>query len=386
MVHLLLVCAVWAGPADAPPDRPVVVSAQTPAPAAAPAPPAPPAPPDPTEYARDLLAVSEVVIGLAGTMFGGFTLLIAVAAILGVREFRQLAAMRREIHAIQAAQREELDQIREVSTNLTAEFGGLAERLRQDARLLLQSTYFYNEANREHQHGNHEAAIALFRRVVRLRPEDPMPHYRMARAFTYQGKMLEAREALAKAKKLDPEMPEVEYALAITYRYEELPRAIELIQQAIAKAPKNPEFLNYLGYLRAQNGQYEEAHDAHRRAHAASPQADSAMNVVLMLRAAGKDEDVSDLVDYVETMSRSDIREGDRPIWALFRLWWVCVHRGDLDGAERELRAALDYKLSDRHRKVIAEQIDFICGLYGAEGRRSDYLAILRGRAFLEPT
>ena len=77
-----------------------------------------------------------------------------------------------------------------------------------------------------------------------------------------RGEAGKARECLSKAHQLDPEVPDVVNNLAwvlATSNPKDLPRALELINQAIAQSPKNASYRDTRGCILAEMGRWKDA-------------------------------------------------------------------------------------------------------------------------------
>jgi len=127
--------------------------------------------------------------------------------------------------------------------------------------------------------GNLDHAIALFLSAVRKGPRFARAHaglgdayWRKFRATNDEGWVIQARDAITEALRLDPDDPSVHHALAVLYRDTGRPReAIEEAQAAIRLQPDFDLAHAVLGDLFAEGGDRAQAEAEYKRAIALRP-------------------------------------------------------------------------------------------------------------------
>ena len=118
----------------------------------------------------------------------------------------------------------------------------------------------------------HDAAIALFRRAILLRPGLAQAHHNLGNALRDQGKLQEAFESYRRAIGLKPDFPEPYCNLGnILLGNGQLQDAIDIFQAAIAIRPDSAEVLCNLGYALKEAGRFSDAIAACRQSIALSP-------------------------------------------------------------------------------------------------------------------
>lgn len=115
--------------------------------------------------------------------------------------------------------------------------------------------------------GEHEKAIAFFRRAIEIEPHYWMPYRTAAFTYTAMGKDLEAMEMYDLALRYGGGDPRLFNNLGFILVDHEIDveRGVRLLEEAVAARPKNYEFLDSLGWGYFKQGRLEEARDTLRR-------------------------------------------------------------------------------------------------------------------------
>jgi protein O-GlcNAc transferase len=117
-----------------------------------------------------------------------------------------------------------------------------------------------------------EAALALFARLVALRPKDARAHNFLGMALSRRGRAAEAEAALRKAVALDRKGADAWANLgAALHDQGKLAEAEKALEKATSLAPGLVFALNSLGMVRRDRGRHAEAAAAYRKALAAAP-------------------------------------------------------------------------------------------------------------------
>ena len=184
--------------------------------------------------------------------------------------------------------------------------------------------------------GQHEAAIAEWRKVLELSPKDARAQMNLGVSLARAGKFDEAIGLHQKALEIDPEYPEARLnlglALAGTGKWEE---AIAQYHQALEIDPDYPEVHNNLGAALAGQRKWEEAIAHYRKALEVNPRyAEVHSNLGVAVARAGRlDEAIAHFQKAVEINPNSaDVRNN---------LGVALVRTGNVEEALAHWREAL---------------------------------------------
>jgi tetratricopeptide (TPR) repeat protein len=97
------------------------------------------------------------------------------------------------------------------------------------------------EAHRRHAAGDELGAAAIYKKLTKLRPNDPQLLTLLGECLTARGQIEEARTALTKASRLKLNDPAIHYDLAMTYRREgRFDQAHQYLDKALRLKPDDP--------------------------------------------------------------------------------------------------------------------------------------------------
>ena len=107
-----------------------------------------------------------------------------------------------------------------------------------------------------------------FNKLISSGLESSQIYAALGYVYYSQKKVKESIEALEKALELDPDNPNALNSLGFILAEEEIDigRAVKLCREAVKRKPKNPAYLDSLGWALYKRGKYLEAKDALRRA------------------------------------------------------------------------------------------------------------------------
>ncbi|HEX5442639.1 MAG TPA: tetratricopeptide repeat protein [Pirellulales bacterium] len=143
----------------------------------------------------------------------------------------------------------------------------LANLQQQQGRTAAAPQSNFDEARREHQGGNSEKAVSLYRQYLLDEPNHAQAWYLLGAALTQLGRLDEARSSLLQATSIDPRHAEARNHLGLVLAQQgSLDEAIASFRRALEMKPDNSEILNNLGLALLQQGQANDAIAAFRRA------------------------------------------------------------------------------------------------------------------------
>ncbi len=107
-----------------------------------------------------------------------------------------------------------------------------------------------------------------FNKLISSGLESSQIYAALGYVYYSQKKIKDSIEALEKALEMDPDNPNALNSLGFILAEEEIDvgRAVELCRKAVKKKPKNPAYLDSLGWALYKRGKYSEAREALRRA------------------------------------------------------------------------------------------------------------------------
>ncbi|MGC1273855.1 MAG: tetratricopeptide repeat protein [Planctomycetaceae bacterium] len=134
--------------------------------------------------------------------------------------------------------------------------------------------------------GDPARAAAAYRQILHRYPEQPVANHRLAVVLDQSQRFDESRPLYEKAMALSPKNPELlcDYAFSL-YSQNELPRAEELLRQAIDVSPGHLRSHNHLGLVLARTNRRDEAVGAFHAAGCTAAEAHE--NIALVLSIDG---------------------------------------------------------------------------------------------------
>ncbi len=194
--------------------------------------------------------------------------------------------------------------------------------------------------------GEHERAIAAFKKALELDPKNARIRYNLALAYLASGKLDEAVAALEEAVKAAPEEPYYRARLGALLAVKgDLDRAEEVLAEAVRLDPKNSLAWDYLGQVRLKKGDSAGAIAALKKAVELAPLAYPEAYFYLG-QAHLERGDAKAARFYLTKAVVLASRNAD------YRYWLGLANEklGDLEGARAQYREAL--KLDPEHKKA----------------------------------
>jgi len=181
-----------------------------------------------------------------------------------------------------------------------------------------------------------EARLELSRKLTELYPNSPRAHLDLAYVLGSLNRNEEARDAISRAIRLDPELPVAYTMLGFQYLFSEpknFARSEANMRKFIELRPELGKGYEYLGDVMRAQGKLELASAAYTR----SVEMDES-NAVAALKVGHIN---SFLGNYAEARRAYDVAlavadEDVRPMYANYRAF-TSIHEGDIDAALREL-------------------------------------------------
>lgn len=122
------------------------------------------------------------------------------------------------------------------------------------------------------QKGDHDKALAMFRKVVELAPGVDRGYLNMGHAYNAMGKAEEAKAMYAKAIKANPMLPDARVMTAqILWRQNKPEEVLAFLEKSVKAVPGSPELCTELGLAYFRSGREDESLRAFADAIAADP-------------------------------------------------------------------------------------------------------------------
>ena len=192
------------------------------------------------------------------------------------------------------------------------------------------------EAKRAFEAGDHDAAVRLFKQMIKVRPESAELWHNLGQAYQGASKFVKAADAFDKAATLDPTFALPLNGLGMLSRLAgNLTGAEEYYRQALDRQPIFPEVYFNLGVLSEEKGNHENARWHYETALRQRPGYVKAQNNLAVLLMADGDYDA------VESMLRDALAREPNSAEVLTSLGSCLLRRGRLAEAEEAYLAAV---------------------------------------------
>jgi tetratricopeptide (TPR) repeat protein len=214
-----------------------------------------------------------------------------------------------------------------------------AERcIRQALEVREEAVYHGNFGNVLKAKGQTEAALAAYRRAVEMRPDLTQPAYNLGVLLQEMGRGEEAAAAFQKVLEIDPEYVQAYNNLGNLYRsFGDVGKAIASFRKAAEIDPTFAEAYNNLGNIHKDRGETEKAVAYYEKAAKARP--DFVQVYVNMGNTLVYDQRRLDQADLAFRKVRQLEPENE---WAVAGLAKVMMRRGEMEGAYRLMKPAVD--------------------------------------------
>jgi arylsulfatase A-like enzyme/Flp pilus assembly protein TadD len=244
----------------------------------------------------------------------------------------------------------------------------------------------------------HAEAIAAYKRALALDPEHQATIFALALAYKDQGRLEDARTGFERARSLDPRNGRVLWQLAdIEMRERRLDAAVAILKDALERGAERERFLLKLGECYLEQKRLDEAEKALLEAVALRPTLETAhFNLGLLYEE--RDEREKAIAAYEKELAAHEkayraafnlaklLQKSGRPREALTRFRQVVelapefaigrlylakalLDAGDLPGAEREAKAALEMK-PDASMAPLGHYV--LADVYNRQGRAAE--------------
>jgi tetratricopeptide (TPR) repeat protein len=212
----------------------------------------------------------------------------------------------------------------------------------EPTRVLGQTAQAYRQqANAFAQSKSWDEAIALYRKVLELEPNDAVAHYDLALSLKYKGETKQAVEEFETAIRLKPGWCEAHFGLGATlYELHDQAEALTDLRKAVACEPTNAEAHWYLAHIYSEQNDFLGAERELTRAVALKPSAE-------MHFEAGEMEGQLGKLDVAAVQFREAIRLDPKMARAYVMLGITLRRQNDHKGALANFRKAVETDPSD---------------------------------------
>ncbi len=238
---------------------------------------------------------------------------------------------------------------------------------------------------------DYETAVASYRELVSLYPEDPDIQLSLAQSLEEQGQIPEALEAYQRVVKLAPGYGAALLGLGRAHVISgQSHEAIRSLDQAILtkEFEDDPEAMgmihSILGVAHRDSGQYRKAvehlnlsFDFRRQTDDKRGQAVTLSNLAAVYEQRGQIEEALEAERNAVTLAR-DI--GDRAVesMALLNMGLTYKATGDLDNALEAIRDSMRIEMDRQDSTDLAIRLDYIADIYRIRGQYDDTLVYLK--------
>lgn len=315
--------------------------------------------------------IADTIISWSGFVLVGFTLLVSVLtlgiAIAGVFGFREIRNARR---SLDETQRSVAAQLRETEAR-ASRIDEIVQSVDHRVEEIVRSAYGYNQGQEAYNGGNYNRAADFFSRASALQPTSTAIKYRLGRSYTNLDDAGKAEKEFRKALEVDSDCAEAHRGLALNRRYDDLAEAIEHAKLAIAADRDDPKNWNCLGLLLRDQGEPEQAIDAHNQAQRIEEGSITAFYLALLYVEMKRKELAT---EYMRLATR-DLEQLEfygrlKPLWTAVLRWAGATFDENQQEAVRWADlAASACNYSERRLLEVRGHMVF---LLGALGRRRD--------------
>jgi len=322
---------------------------------------------------QDLMQVAGQIIGWSAMLFTAVTLLLAIAAVVGFREYREIERVRKEMVATLDRLRERQAAFDEDARRIEATFAALALRLENETRNQLQATYLFSRASQAYDLGKYQQAASLYAAVSELRPSDPIPDCKVGRCLTYLEQYVDAAICFTSALKKDPQCADAHYGRAIIRRFDDLDEALADCSRAIEMQPQNADFRDYMGILLAQKGKYADALAQHQAAYKERPSHDTCFHLSLLHRRFGNEAQTQRFMLEARDGATRALDADRRQIWAHVHIWYYHAANGQVDAALQALENLKHFTITPRLKRAVQAHMTVFGEVFGQSHALKQY-------------
>jgi tetratricopeptide (TPR) repeat protein len=327
--------------------------------------------------ANSTIDFANNVIQWSAVFLTTFAIILALAGFLG---FREVQAIRKRSHEIEALKEQFLTHLRNVEqleSRFDNQLRDLSTQFTKESQVFIEVSYNFNTATLAYNEGDNQKAIEYYTRALTLQPLNARISCRIGRAYTNLGHFQEAKDYFERALSTDPNNAEALRGLAAAYRYVDLSASIDFARRATEADPNDHESLDYLGLLYRDKMQIDDAIRAHQRARSirARPETDFYLG---LLYAYKRDMERARLMMQSANVALRDAQAGDRvrPLWSgVLRCGKSILenNRHETDRAAAEIR---HYVTTPRIAEAVASHFTFFLGALSRQDELSSLLSL----------
>lgn len=336
---------------------------------------------------------SDFVVKWTTFLLSGLALLLAIAAILGLKEIFALkrhVSDSRDLSERSAAIKDELEAaLKDFEAKrdpIFEELSKLHEDFERNNETMVHIVFAATEARNAFHRGDYTRSIELYKTVLDYHPDDIESMCYIGRCHVYIGQDDEAISIFDKARDLASKDSKGEESIAIpllglatAYRRKDLLSAIAYARDACNHAPQNAGAHELLGILHRANGDNEAAHTCFDKSFDLKPTHDGAMLVATSFKQRSNELECQRYREKAKALAEADIEAGYRLIWAYMTLWFYWATEPDHAVAIGQIERLNQFRITEYRAYLIEDNILHVCEKFGiGYAEHEEYLQALQ--------
>ena len=288
----------------------------------------------------------NLIINWTGIIFSAFTIILALAGILGIYELWR-------IRKISSEMKSELDLLKLQKADVFSEMSVIAK---------------FEAGRQAYYYGNLLEARRIFYELLELNNTDSRAYYYIGNSFRLENEFNNAIDSFNKILEIDPKNSEGYYGLAMTFfKNKNESEAIDNFKLALEFNPKHDKALNRLGTLyrmttliKDPNERLNKALECYSKAEKISRTAYTSFNKGIIFFAMSNNEKAKKIFTEAEYHCFEMIKKSQKLHWAYHYLAVIEGLRGNIFESKSLLIKAVNNNDSSEFRIEMKQDLDFL--------------------------